>query len=137
MTNKHLRNLSLKILYAHFILILLLVFQYFTYSYTAEELKEITKLVIPMSTLYTSAALKFITDKSSKTDVQLSLSSDFFQFGKNVILGHYLLIFFIVLAGGFNWLPLAMITNGLLLIESLFGVFSGLLSSQLFKLRQD
>ncbi len=135
MNNKEIRDLSLRILYAHFILILLLLAEYFTYSYTSDEIGQIIKLIIPMSTLYTTAALKFITDKSSANP--LSLNSDFVVFAKRVIYTHYLLLFFIVIAGGFNWITLPMITNGLLLIESLFGIFSGLLTNQLFKTKQE
>ena len=115
--------------------ILILVF-FGLKGFTEEELGTLLRYLIPIKSIYLTAVVKFVIDQRGKdpaTDRPQPVSPLYHSVTRALIYTHILLLYLLIILSAFNAISFDFLVNSLVVIESLFGIYIGLIVSDMFK----
>lgn len=124
------------IVFGNLLLFVLLLVLYAINGFTTEELNELLKYMIPIKALYLTAVIKFIlaqqkdpaTVKLSKTRLQPLFKSTV----KLFVYLHLVIVSSTILLTAFNMLSFDFLVTTMLVTETFFGIYNGLIITDLY-----
>lgn len=125
------------ILFSNIILFILIIILYGLKGFTDEELTELLKYLIPIKSIYLTAVVKFVIEKQKWNDKveykNLPLHPLFKTVAKGLIYSHISILYCLILFTAFNVISFIFLINTLVVVESLFGIYIGLIVAEMFK----
>jgi len=128
------RIISLFIIFSNLFLFTLILIYYALSGFTPEEAEDLFKLIIPIKSIYMTAAVAFIlSTKNENPDGQDRLTREYRLTVRIFIFGHMLLLLALVTAKAFSFIGYGDMKLGFIIAETLFGVYIGTILNSLFK----
>ena len=109
---------------------------YFLRGFTDDELFKLLRLLAPIKAMYLTTVLKYtVGNKSLKIDLPKDrLSSLYTLSARTILFTHILILTLVIVLSAFNKITFTFLINTISLLETLLGVYVGIVISDLFKL---
>jgi len=138
MTIANLRNkISRFVLISNGILYTLVVIFYAMYGFDDEELLTLIALLTPLTAIYLGSMIKFVVEnrfKIENAETSVKVSKSYISVTTAVIYSHFVILILAISAKAlFNYISFEDLKIIFTIVEGLFGTYSGLISSSLFK----
>lgn len=127
------------LLTANAVIFVLLCLFYFLPGFVDEELTATLKLLVPVQSVYMAAIVKFLIGNKRVTDAapeKAPLTKQYMSVSRLIIYGHSILIILLIIAKALGAIEFDVFSNGLVLLETLFGVYVGTVVTDLFSTSQ-
>lgn len=135
------------VLIANLLIFITIFLLFFFNGFTLNELKELMKLLIPIKTVYITAIVKYILkNKESKDtkdeteknpETQTKLSSLYKTVTYFIVYGQISLLVTMIVLCSLNVISFELLTYFISLLETIFGVYIGLIIIDLFKVKEE
>ncbi len=123
------------LLVANAVIFVLLCLFYFMPGFVDEELTATLKLLVPVQSVYMAAIVKFLIGNKRASDTNIEeepLTKQYMSVSRLIIYGHSILIILLIVAKALGAIEFSVFSNGLVLLETLFGVYVGSIVTDLF-----
>ena len=142
MTIEKLRNkISRFVLISNGILYTLVILFYAFYGFDEEELLTLIALLTPLTAIYLGNMIKFVVEtrfQVGNVESSIKVSKLYVSVTTVVIYSHFVILILAISAKAlFNFISFSDLQIIFTVVEGLFGTYSGLISSSLFKVEDE
>jgi|GEM_PF-1766575 hypothetical protein len=125
------------ILFSNIFLFLLILILYGCKGFTEEELTELLKYLVPIKSIYLTAVVKFVIDQRNQAPSpghsHFLVLPLYKTVTRSLIYAHISILYCLIIFSALNIITFDFLINAIVIIESAFGVYIGLIVADMFK----